>query len=393
MTQITQRTREIFARLIGFDTVSAKPNMALMHYVAGLLAEAGIDATLIPDPAGGKANLYATVGQGAGGVMLSGHTDVVPVEGQTWTYPPFALTEADGRLYGRGAADMKGFCAAAIATMLAAGERAKAGRPLAVPLHLALSYDEEIGCMGVRSLITMLEGAPIRPRFCIVGEPTGMQVATGHKGKVALRATCVGREGHSALAPMALNALHLAADFIGALRGVQADVALNGVQDGDYDVPYTTLHVGKMAGGVQVNIVPNLATLDFEIRSIAQDDPALLIDRLRQAAEDICAPLRATFPEAAITIERQWEYPGLGTQSDAEVVRFVKALTGANGTMKVAFGTEGGLFDARLGIATVICGPGSMAQGHKPDEYVTIEQMARCEAMMQALLDQLEAGF
>ena len=393
MTQITLRTREIFARLINFDTVSAKPNIALMGYVVALLAEAGIDATLIPDPSGTKANLYATVGPGAGGVMLSGHTDVVPVEGQTWTYPPFDLTEEHGRLYGRGAADMKGFCAAAIATMIAAGERTKVGRPLAVPLHLALSYDEEIGCMGVRSLITMLQSAPIRPRFCIVGEPTGMQVATGHKGKIALRATCIGREGHSALAPMALNALHLAADFITAVRALQADVARNGVQDGDYDVPYTTLHVGKMAGGVQVNIVPNTATLDFEIRSVAEDDPEVLITRLRQAAEGICAPLRPTFPEAAITIERQWDYPGLGTRSDAAVVSFVKALTGANGTMKVAFGTEGGLFDARLGIPTVICGPGSMAQGHKPDEYVSIEQMARCEAMMMALLDQLEAGF
>lgn len=393
MTQITQPTRDIFARLIGFDTVSANPNMALMDYVVELLADAGIDATLIPDPSGTKANLYATVGEGAGGVMLSGHTDVVPVEGQAWTYPPFALSEENGRLYGRGTADMKGFCAAAIATMIAAGERAKAGRPLAVPLHLALSYDEEIGCMGVRSLITMLQAAPIRPRFCIVGEPTGMQVATGHKGKIALRATCIGREGHSALAPMALNALHLAADFIGAVRALQADVARNGVQDGDYDVPYTTLHVGKMAGGVQVNIVPNTATLDFEIRSVAEDDPEGLITRLRQAAEAICAPLRATFPEAAITIARQWDYPGLGTRSDAAVVSFVKALTGANGTMKVAFGTEGGLFDTRLGIPTVICGPGSMAQGHKPDEYVSLEQMARCEAMMAALLDQLEAGF
>jgi acetylornithine deacetylase len=302
------------------------------------------------------------------------------------------MTEAEGRLYGRGTADMKGFCAAAIATMLEAAAIQKAGRRLAVPLHLALSYDEEIGCMGVRSLIAMLEGAPVRPRFCIVGEPTGMQVATGHKGKVALRATCTGREGHSALAPMALNALHLAADFITAVRELQADVALNGVKDGDYDVPYTTLHVGLMSGGVQVNIVPNTAVLDFEIRSLAEDNPAVLIDRLKAAAEAICAPLRARFPEASIRIERLWDYPGLGTPPDAGVVNFVKGLTGANGTMKVAFGTEGGLFDARLGIPTVICGPGSMAQGHKPDEYVSLEQMTRCEAMMAALLTQLEAG-
>ncbi len=380
--------RTIFDRLMSFDTVSSKPNIALMHYVRDLLADAGIEALLIPDPSGGKANLYASTGPaGQGGVMLSGHTDVVPVEGQAWTKPPFALTEEAGRYYGRGAADMKGFCAVAIATMVQAAKR-----PLKTPLHLALSYDEEIGCMGVRSLVTMLEGAPVRPRFCIVGEPTGMQVATGHKGKVALRATCTGREGHSALAPMALNALHLAADFVQAVRALQADVAAKGLKDGDYDVPYTTLHVGKLNGGVQVNIVPNTAVIDFEIRSVAGEDVEGLIARLRAAAEAIVAPLRTEFPEAAIVVERLWDYPGLGTASDAAVVNFVKGLTGANGTMKVAFGTEGGLFDARLGIPTVICGPGSMAQGHKPDEFVTVEQMGRCEAMMAALLDRLEAG-
>ena len=221
--------------------------LRLLH---GILQEAGFESHIVrfsdsntPD----VDNLYARIGIGAPCLMFAGHTDVVPVDGQAWTYPPFELSEENGRLYGRGTADMKGFCAAAIATMIAAGERAKSGRPLAVPLHLALSYDEEIGCMGVRSLINLLEAAPHRPRFCIVGEPTSMQVATGHKGKIALRATCIGREGHSALAPMALNALHLAADFVGVLRGVQARVAAEGMRDGDYDVPYTTLHVGKLA--------------------------------------------------------------------------------------------------------------------------------------------------
>ena len=380
--------RDILERLLAFDTVSSRPNMALMTYVKGLLEEAGLAVTLVPDAEGGKANLYASTGPaGAGGVMLSGHTDVVPVEGQTWTKPPFALTEADGRYYGRGSADMKGFVACAIAAMLDA-----ARRPLKVPLHLALSYDEEIGCMGVRSLIDLLETAPVKPRFCIVGEPTGMQVATGHKGKVALRATCTGREGHSALAPMALNALHLAADFIGAVRRLQAEVAATGLKDGDYDVPYSTLHVGKMSGGVQVNIVPNHAVLDFEIRSLAGEDVAGLIRRLEAEAEAIVAPLRAEFPEAAIKVERLWDYPGLGTPSDAAVVNFVKGLTGANGTIKVAFGTEGGLFDQRLGVPTVICGPGSMAQGHKPDEFVSVEQMDRCQAMLAELVNRLEAG-
>ncbi len=380
---------ELFERLIGFDTISSNPNIGLMEYVTDQLAQAGIESVLIKDSTGGKANLYATVGPaGMGGVMLSGHTDVVPVEGQDWSVPAFALTARDGRYYGRGAADMKGFVACAIAAMIDA-----AHRPLKVPLHLALSYDEEIGCMGVRSLIDMLALAPLRPRMCIVGEPTGMQVATGHKGKIALRATCAGREGHSALAPMALNALHLAVDFVHAVRKVQARLAQTGLRDGDYDVPYTTLHVGKLQGGVQVNIVPNRAVLDFEIRSLAGEDTDSLITELRVAAEAIVSPLRAEFPEAAIEVERLWAYPGLGTPSDAGVVNFVKSLTGANGTIKVAFGTEGGLFDARLGIPTVICGPGSMAQGHKPDEYVSMEQMARCQAMLAALIGRCEVGF
>jgi acetylornithine deacetylase len=382
------QTRDILERLVAFDTVSSRPNLALMAYVRDLLAGAEVASVLIPDATGGKANLYATIGpDGPGGVMLSGHTDVVPVEGQHWTRPPFALTEADGRYFGRGVADMKGFVACAIAAALAA-----ARRPLRTPLHLALSYDEEVGCLGVGSLIDLLTAAPVRPLMCIVGEPTGMQVATGHKGKTALRAICTGREGHSALAPLALNALHLAADFLGALRALQAEVAAKGPRDGDYDVPYTTLHAGKIQGGVQVNIVPNACVLDFEIRNLAGDDPEALIARLEAAAEAIVAPLRPEFPEAAIRIERLWDYPGLDTPTDAGVVRFVQGLTGANRTIKVAFGTEGGLFAARLGIPTVICGPGSMAQGHKPDEWVTTDQIARCEAMLARLLDHLEAG-
>lgn len=382
------QTADILARLIGFDTTSSKPNRALMDWVQDLLGGAGIAAQIIPDASGGKANLYATIGpQDRPGVMLSGHTDVVPVDGQVWTRPPFVLTEAEGRYYGRGTTDMKGFVASALAAALMA-----ARRPLATPLHLALSYDEEVGCLGVVSLIDMLAHAPHLPAMCIVGEPTGMQVATGHKGKIALRATCTGREGHSAVAPMALNALHLGADFLGAVRRLQDEVAESGLQDGDYDVPYTTLHVGKMQGGVQVNIVPNSCTLDFEIRNLAGDDPQALIDRLRVEADRITAPLKAAFPEAAITIDRLWDYPGLGTPSSAPVVQFVKSLTGANGTMKVAFGTEGGLFSTRLGIPTVICGPGSMAQGHKPDEWVSVGQITRCDAMLAALLDRLEAG-
>lgn len=381
--------RPILERLIGFDTVSAKSNLDLMGYVQGLLGVAGIEAVLVPDATGQKANLYATVGPAdVPGVILSGHVDVVPVDGQLWSRPAFALTQSDGRLYGRGVTDMKGFVACAIAAVLRAQTM-----DLKVPVILALSHDEEIGCQGVPSMLDAMAGWPVPARMCLVGEPTSMQVATGHKGKIALRATCTGRELHSAMAPLGLNALHLGAEFLGAVRDLQAEVAATGARDDDYDVPYTTLHVGKFNGGVQVNIVPKTCVLDFEIRSLAGEDTDGLIATLRSAAEAIVAPHRAAFPEAAIVVERLWDYPGLGTSPDADVVTFAKGLVGGNGTIKVPYGTEGGMFAQRLGVPTVICGPGSMTQGHTPDEFIEIEQLARCEAMLDTLLGRLVAGF
>lgn len=382
------RTLDILERLIAFDTVSARPNIELIRFVEDMLRAAGAEVTVIGDDDGAKANLYATIGpRDRPGVLLSGHTDVVPVEGQDWTVPPFELTRKDGRLFGRGTADMKGFVASALSAALAA-----AGRDLSTPLHLALSYDEEIGCVGVRSLVDMLEAAPFRPLFCIVGEPTSLAVATGHKGKTGLRAVCRGREGHSALAPFAMNAVYMASDLIAAIRAEQERVKTDCARDGDYDVPYTTLHVGKVSGGVALNIVPNLCTLDFEIRNLAEDDPAAILANIRAAAARIEAEARGTAEEAAIEISVFNEYPGLATPENAEVVAFVRALTGANARMKVAFGTEGGLFSDRLGVPTVICGPGSMAQGHKPDEYVSERDIERCDAMLARLVERLAAG-
>jgi acetylornithine deacetylase len=381
-------SNDILERLIAFPTVSRDSNLGLVRWVGERLAEAGVDSAMVGDATGAKANLYATIGPAdRPGVMLSGHTDVVPVDGQAWTRPPFALTRRDGRLYGRGAADMKGFVACALAAALRA-----ARRRLRAPLHLALSYDEEVGCIGVRRLIDVLAEAPVRPAFCIVGEPTSMAVATGHKGKTALRATCVGREAHSALAPLAVNALHLGCDLVAAIRARQAEIAASGARDGEYDVPYTTLHVGRMSGGTALNIVPNRCEVELEIRNLAADDPGALVDGLRRDAARIAEAARRQAAEADVRIEVENSYPGLGTPPDAAVVAFVKSLTGANATTKVAFGTEGGLFSERLGIPTVVCGPGSMAQGHRPDEYVTEEQMARCDAMLDALLDRLAAG-
>ncbi|HSM41385.1 MAG TPA: M20/M25/M40 family metallo-hydrolase, partial [Afifellaceae bacterium] len=255
-----------------------------------------------------------------------------------------------------------------------------------------LSYDEELGCLGVGSLIDMLEKAPVRPMFCIVGEPTGLAVATGHKGKTALRATCTGLEAHSALAPTGLNAIHLACDLIGSIRTKQDELAESGLRDGDYDIPYTTLHVGRIEGGVALNIVPNRCELLFEIRNLAADDPQSILRQLRDAAGAIVAEARKSAPQADIAIEQVYAYPGLDTAPDAQIVEFVKGLTGANGTIKVAFGTEGGLFEERLDVPVVVCGPGSMAQGHKPDEFVSREQLERCDAMLDTLLARLEAG-
>lgn len=375
----------ILERLIAFPTVSRDSNLELIHYVAGVLDAHDIACQIIHSQDGHKANLFATIGpSGVPGVMLSGHTDVVPINGQDWTLPPFELTSRGGKLYGRGAADMKGFVASALHACVKASTMR-----LKIPLHLALSYDEEIGCIGVRSLIEMLQGAPQKPLLCIVGEPTSMQVATGHKGKIGARALCKGREGHSALAPLALNAIHLGCDFVAALRREQDRLASEGARDGDYDIPYTTVHVGKMNAGVALNIVPNLCTIDFEIRNIGADNADEILDRLRGEARRIATEAASIAPEAAIDIEIFNTYPGLDTPAISQAVAFVKSLTGANGTIKVAFGTEGGLFSRDVGTPTVVCGPGSMAQGHKPDEFVSVEQLRRCDAMLEKLLHRL----
>lgn len=373
----------LLARLVAFDTVTLQPNLALIEAVRELLAAHGIASTLVRSEDGTRANLHASVGPAdVPGVLLSGHTDVVPAAGQAWTVPPFALTERDGLLYGRGTADMKGFVACAVNAMLRAS-----GRPLRRPLQLALSYDEEIGCVGVRRLLEVMETAPVRPALCIVGEPTSMQIATGHKGKMALRAVCQGLEGHSALAPRALNAIHLACDLVGAMRALQDALRDRGARDPAYDVPYATVHAGCIHGGRALNIVPNECTVDFEIRHLAQDDPDALLAPLRQAADGIREQARRQAPAADIRIETVNAYPGLDTPPASEAVRFVESLLPAGtGRTKVAFGTEGGLFTRHLDVPVIVCGPGSIVQAHKPDEYVSRAQLAECDAFMERLV-------
>jgi len=246
--------------------------------------------------------------------------------------------------------------------------------------------------MGVRSLIDMLALAQQRPKMCIVGEPTGLTVATGHKGKCAARAHFNGLAGHSALAPFAINAVYMASDFITALRNIQEELQNGSMQDHGYDVPYTTLHVGRIEGGGALNIVPQHCWLDFEIRNISQDNPVEILERLQASCDEIVTEAQKIAPDAAIEINVSNTYPGLDTPETSQVVAFVKSLTGANSTRKVAFGTEGGLFDQRLGVPTVVCGPGDMAQGHKADEFITRTQLDLCDEMLANLVSRLVVG-
>lgn len=382
-------SQELLARLISFDTTSALSNLALIQFIQDYLASYDVQSTLVHDETGRKANLYATIGpRDRGGVMLSGHTDVVPVKGQAWTTNPFELTERDGLLYGRGACDMKGFIASCLAAV-----PVLTYCDLNIPVHLAFSYDEEVGCLGVRRLIEMMQGLSVRPAMAIIGEPTSMRLMIGHKGKRAYRVKVTGQSAHSAYPIEGVNAVEYAAELVTEIRRIHAQFQQQGPFDSDYRVPHTTLHVGVFNGGTVLNIVPNACQFDFEIRHLPEDDPEQILQRIQAYAEQILIPvMRATSPQAAIEFEVLSAYPGLYTAPDAEVVQFVKGLLEPNTELsKISFGTEGGLFSESLGIPAVVCGPGSILQAHKADEYLSLEQLAACDAMLAKLTQVLVA--
>lgn len=378
-------TLEILRNLIGFDTTSANSNLALMAYVQGFLKEQGVDSHLVYDQEEKKANLYATIGpQNKPGVMLSGHTDTVPVTGQNWLKAPYELSEEDGRYYGRGTSDMKGFIAVALAAVPEMIQR-----DLHTPIHLAFSYDEEIGCVGVRRLIDTLSQHPLKPAICIIGEPTSMQVVTAHKGKLAARVTVKGKECHSGMAPLGVNAVNYAARLITWLERLAQQKRDQGPFEPGYDIPYSTVHTGTVQGGTALNIVPNHCSFLFEIRNIAAEDPRQLLADFRHYADSLVEEMRQVSSECDIEIDITTEYPGLSTADDAKVVSFVRSLTDETELGNINFGTEGGLFSQVLGIPTVVCGPGSMDQGHKPDEFIHVSQLEKCEAFMTRLIQQL----
>jgi acetylornithine deacetylase len=374
--------------LVGFDAVSARSNLALIEFLRGRLAAHGVEARLVHDETGRKANLYATVGpRDRPGLLLSGHSDVVPVEGQDWSSDPFAVRRADGRLYGRGTADMKSFIAVAFAWL-----PAMVAADLKTPIHLAVSYDEEIGCLGVRRLLDVLNGLDVKPAMCIIGEPTGMKVVVAHKGKAAYRVQVRGLECHSSLAPQGVNAVDYAAELVVFLRRLARRQGEQGRRDEAYEVPTTTIHTGRIEGGTALNIVPRDCRFEFEIRNLPEEDPEPLVDELRRFAREELEPeMRRVSEASGIAIEALPSYPGLDTDPDEAVVSFVKSLTGANRHGKISFGTEGGLFQRTAGIPTVVCGPGEIAQAHKPDEWIALEQVEACERFMERLIERLSA--
>lgn len=380
-------SRALLERLVGFATVSRESNLEMIDFIRHYLAEHGVDSELFYNPERTKANLFATIGpRHRGGIVLSGHTDVVPADGQAWTLDAFRLTEKDGRLYGRGTADMKGFIASVLAAV-----PVFLGRELELPVHLAFSYDEEVGCVGVRPMLAELEKRPHKPVLCLIGEPTGLKPVLGHKGKLAMRCRVKGAPCHSAYAPDGVNAIQYAARLIGRLEAIGERLSQPDHRDQRFDPPFSTVQTGVIHGGRALNIVPGECEFDFEVRALPDFDAGKVADELQTYAEaELLPKMRAVQPDTDIRLQPLNAYPGLATPPDSEAARLLALLCGSAEFGTVAFGTEGGLFD-RAGIPTVVCGPGSMDQGHKPDEFVTVEQLRRCDAMLARLADYLSA--
>jgi len=376
---------EILARLVAYPTIAGTSNLALIDYLETFLRERGVTVRRFPNAAGDRAALFASIGpSGHDGIVLSGHTDVVTPERQNWTQDPFTLVERDGQLFGRGTADMKGFLACVLASV-----DAMMAAPLRQPIHLAFSFDEELGCLGIKPMLEILSAEGFKAATCIVGEPTLLQVATAHKGKTALVCRCRGVAAHSAMIDDGVNAIYLANDMIMAIRALQKRINDRGTRDSDYSVPVTTLHVGTISGGMALNIVPEAAQFQFEIRNLPFDDPAVLVAELQATAEAIAVPYRQRFPQVGIELEVVNQYPALGRRDDPALATLVGSWSGVSATTKVAYGTEAGYFEQVLGVPTVVCGPGSMAQGHQPDEFIATAQIdAGCRFILAIIAHQ-----
>jgi acetylornithine deacetylase len=379
-------TLDLIRRLIAFDTTSRLSNLDLIHFVADYLDRLGIRSVLVHDETGKKANLWATIGpEGPGGVVLSGHTDVVPVDGQPWDTDPFQVVEKDGRLYGRGTSDMKSF----IAVALAFAPEMKAA-PLKEPIHFAFSYDEEVGCLGVHGLIDYLKANDIRPRLGVIGEPTEMRVVDAHKGGRSYRTTVTGLEQHSSARHRGVNAIEIAAELINFLMQIQREYEDRKVPGAErFDPPYSTVQVGLIEGGTATNIVARCCSFHWEQRSLPGTDPDEAHQRLsRYVATEVLPRMRRIHPEADVETILRGAVSALTPEPGSPAEVLVKSLVGSNATEAVSYATEAGVFQA-AGMPVVVCGPGNIREAHTPNEWIELSQIAACENFMARLISRL----
>ena len=377
---ISAHALELAQTLVRMNTVSHNSNLELIHFIRDHLAKLGVKSRLTFNEDKTKANLFATLGEGKpAGIILSGHTDTVPWDGQDWTMDPLSALVKDGNLYGRGSADMKAFIGVAVSQ---AEQFLNSDAPFA--LHYAFSYEEEIGCFGVKELIADLRDANIQPLACIVGEPTSMIPAIAHKGVYRYKCCVRGKEAHSSLTPHSVNAIEMAARVVGRVRDMAEDFEKNEPRFEGFDVPFSTSSVGQFHGGIADNVVPRDAEFRYEFRDLPTANAAQMQSEVVAYAQSLEPAMKKVAPAAGFEFETICEIPSFLGSKDDPVTRLAQELSGEKGTTLVAFGTEAGLFK-NAGISTVVCGPGSIQQAHQPDEYVSLELLARCEAFMQGL--------
>ena len=380
--QPSGETLSFLHTLIGFDTTSRESNLGLIEWVRDLLDRQGVKSRLTYDRDGKKANLFAKIGGGSlPGVILSGHTDVVPVDGQEWRSDPFRATGRDGRLVGRGSCDMKGFIAWALAAvpriLTHSGD---------TPFYLALSYDEEVGCLGVRSLLADLAEQNIHPAACIVGEPTEMQLVVAHKGRREMRCCVRGKEAHSSLPELGINAIEYGAQIIAFSQRLAMREARLGQRSSGFNVPYNTLQCGTVQGGLSANTIPRDSAFSLEVRYLPGTNPEAIFEEIQSFIDSEVLPeMRSGFFDTSVDLTLVNDTPAFEIPSDSPLVRLVQRLSKSQRQSRVAYNTEAGLFQS-YGIPTVICGPGSIQQAHRPDEYVDLDQIARCESFLASLL-------
>ncbi len=382
-----ERTREILEQLISFPTVSTDSNLNIITYIADQLSGLGARVQILHDETGTKANLFATLGpEGDGGIVLSGHSDVVPITGQDWSSDPFVMREEAGLLYGRGTCDMKGFIACALAM---AEDYAKL--TLNRPLHFAFTHDEETGCIGARALIEALQQQSIRPAIAIIGEPTEMRIIEGHKGCCEYTTRFTGLAGHSSRPELGVNAAEYAVRYVTKLMKLRHSLVSRAPEGSRFVPPYTTLNIGKLEGGIAHNVIADKAEVEWEFRPVQDSDYTFMHEEVTAYTNDVLLPaMRAVHPDASVTVETMGEIAGLNPMDDNEARDLCAALTGENGADVVAFGTEAGLFQ-QLGMSAVVCGPGSIEQAHKPDEFVALSQLDACLKMLSGLGQKLTA--